>query len=56
MLCGARDSSHLNQAIDKMYPVLLQYRKMTAPPSLVTGKPGYEDSDELDRVEPSAIV
>lgn len=56
VLCGARDSSHLNQAIDKMYPVLLQYRKMTAPPSLVTGKPGYEDSDELDRVEPSAIV
>ncbi|GAB9464279.1 hypothetical protein Gpo141_00001714 [Globisporangium polare] len=56
VLCGARDSSHLNQAIDKMYPVLLQYRKMTAPPSLVTGKPGYEDSDEIDRVEPSAIV
>uniref|UniRef100_H3G670 TATA-box-binding protein n=1 Tax=Phytophthora ramorum TaxID=164328 RepID=H3G670_PHYRM len=28
VLCGARDSNHLHQAIDKMYPVLLQYRKM----------------------------
>ncbi|TYZ62500.1 hypothetical protein PybrP1_008710 [[Pythium] brassicae (nom. inval.)] len=56
VLCGARDSSHLSQAIDKMYPVLLQYRKMTAPPSLVTGKPGYEDTDDMDRLEPSAIV
>ncbi|CAI5718472.1 hypothetical protein KXD40_000153 [Peronospora effusa] len=52
VLCGARDSSHLHQAIDKMYPVLLQYRKMTAPPSLVTGKPSYEDSEDLDRLEP----
>ncbi|CAI5717723.1 unnamed protein product [Hyaloperonospora brassicae] len=51
VLCGARDSNHLHQAIDKMYPVLLQYRKMTAPPSLVTGKPGYEDSEDLDRLE-----
>ncbi|CAI5708634.1 unnamed protein product [Peronospora destructor] len=52
VLCGARDSNHLHQAVDKMYPVLLQYRKMTAPPSLVTGKPGHEDSEDLDRLEP----
>lgn len=52
----AQDSSHLNQAIDKMYPVLLQYRKMTAPPSLVTGKPGYEDSEEIDRLDAGAIA
>uniref|UniRef100_M4C3Q3 TATA-box-binding protein n=1 Tax=Hyaloperonospora arabidopsidis (strain Emoy2) TaxID=559515 RepID=M4C3Q3_HYAAE len=51
VLCGARDSNHLHQAIDKMYPVLLQYRKMTAPPSLMTGKRGYEDSEDLDRLE-----
>ncbi|KAE8890866.1 hypothetical protein PF005_g4623 [Phytophthora fragariae] len=56
VLCGARDSNHLHQAIDKMYPVLLQYRKMTAPPSLMTGKPGYEDSEDLDRLEPGANV
>ncbi|ETK76303.1 hypothetical protein F441_17600 [Phytophthora nicotianae CJ01A1] len=56
VLCGARDSNHLHQAIDKMYPVLLQYRKMTAPPSLLTGKPGYEDSEDLDRLEPGANV
>ncbi|RLN47621.1 hypothetical protein BBJ29_005629 [Phytophthora kernoviae] len=56
VLCGARDSDHLHQAIDKMYPVLLQYRKMTAPPSLVTGKPGYEENEELERLEPSANV
>ncbi|RLN71862.1 hypothetical protein BBJ28_00006716 [Nothophytophthora sp. Chile5] len=56
VLCGARDSNHLHQAIDKMYPVLLQYRKMTAPPSLVTGKPGYEESEDLERLEPSAVV
>lgn len=46
-----QDTSHLHQAIDKMYPVLLQYRKMTAAPSLVTGKPGYEDGDDLDRLD-----
>ncbi|POM68412.1 LOW QUALITY PROTEIN: TATA-box-binding protein [Phytophthora palmivora] len=56
VLCGARDSNHLHQAIDKMYPVLLQYRKMTAPPSLMTGKPGYEDSEDLDRLEPGTTV
>ncbi|KAK1932567.1 TATA-box-binding protein [Phytophthora citrophthora] len=56
VLCGARDSNHLHQAIDKMYPVLLQYRKMTAPPSLMTGRPGYEDSEDLDRLEPGANV
>ncbi|GLD92916.1 hypothetical protein PINS_up001495 [Pythium insidiosum] len=56
VLCGARNSSHLYQAIDKMYPVLLQYRKMTAPPSLVTGKPGYDDPDDMERLEPSAVV
>ncbi|KAI9914516.1 hypothetical protein PsorP6_007622 [Peronosclerospora sorghi] len=32
VLCGARDPSHLYQAIEKMYPVLLQYRKMTTAP------------------------
>ncbi|OWZ09726.1 TATA-box-binding protein [Phytophthora megakarya] len=56
VLCGARDSNHLHQAIDKMYPVLLQYRKMTAPPSLMTGKPGYEDSEDLDRLESGTNV
>ncbi|KAH7460243.1 TATA-box-binding protein [Phytophthora ramorum] len=56
VLCGARDSNHLHQAIDKMYPVLLQYRKMTAPPSLMTGKHGYEDSEDLDRLETGANV
>ncbi|CAH0516400.1 unnamed protein product [Peronospora belbahrii] len=28
VLCGARDSNHLHQAIDKMYPVLLQARNL----------------------------
>jgi hypothetical protein len=39
-----------------MYPVLLQYRKMTAPPSLVTGRQEYEENEEFERIEPSAIV
>ncbi|KAI9923279.1 hypothetical protein PsorP6_000259 [Peronosclerospora sorghi] len=52
VLCGARDPSHLYQAIDKMYPVLLQYRKMTTAPSLVTGKPNYEGGEDRGRLEP----
>ncbi|TDH73851.1 hypothetical protein CCR75_003847 [Bremia lactucae] len=56
VLCGAKDSSHLHQAIDKMYPVLLQYRKVTAPPSLSTGKPGYDDGEDLERLEPGTNV
>lgn len=39
-----------------MYPVLLQYRKMTAAPSLATGKPGYEEGDDLERLDASGAV
>ncbi|CEG44141.1 tata-binding protein [Plasmopara halstedii] len=56
VLCGARDPDHLHQAIDKMYPVLLQYRKMTAPPSLMTGKPDYENSEDHDRLDTGTNV
>ncbi|KAI9914089.1 hypothetical protein PsorP6_005433 [Peronosclerospora sorghi] len=52
VLCGSRDPSHLYQTIDKMYPVLLQYRKMTTAPSLVTGKPSYEGGEHRGRLEP----
>lgn len=53
MFCSSQDTSHLHQAIEKMYPVLLQYRKMTAPPSLATGKPGFEEGDDIDRLDSS---
>ncbi|KAI9921106.1 hypothetical protein PsorP6_002381 [Peronosclerospora sorghi] len=54
VLCGTRDPSHLYQAIDKMYPVLLQYRKMTTAPSLVTGKHNYEGGEGSGRLEPQS--
>nr|CCA17100.1 TATAboxbinding protein putative [Albugo laibachii Nc14] len=49
VFCGAKDSSHLDQAIEKMYPVLLEYRK-TAPSlwSLVENSTQNADNDEIE--------
>ncbi|CCI42461.1 unnamed protein product [Albugo candida] len=50
VFCGARDASHLDQAIETMYPVLLQYRKTT--PSLwsLVEKSTQNDADN-DEIE-----